>query len=368
MKCMQALLAIYIGVVWACNVIAQEVPLAAQYTDHRRLLVYRNADGCEHQVKTAADWARRRQHILEGMQRAMGKLPDRKSLLPFDVKVLERVKSEGFERRKISMVVEKGARLNSYLFVPTGLKNGSKVAAMLALHPTHPMGKGDTAGLSARKNRSYGLELAERGYVVLVPDYPSFGDDKDYDFENDRYVSGTMKGIFNHMRCVDYLCSLDMVDRERIGVIGHSLGGHNAMFVGVFDTRLNVIVSSCGWTPFHDYYGGNIAGWTSDRYMPRLRDAYKLDADLVPFDFYEVVAALAPRAFFSNSPLHDDNFDVNGVRKAVRAAAKVYRLLGAAERLQVRYPDAGHDFPPEVREEAYRFIDQTLRHTPHRRR
>lgn len=266
------------------------------------------------------------------------------------------------------MAVEKGGRLNSYLFVPTGLKNGSKVAAMLALHPTHPMGKGDTAGLSARKNRSYGLELAERGYVVLVPDYPSFGDDKDYDFENDRYVSGTMKGIFNHMRCVDYLCSLDMVDRERIGVIGHSLGGHNAMFVGVFDTRLNVIVSSCGWTPFHDYYGGNIAGWTSDRYMPRLRDAYKLDADLVPFDFYEVVAALAPRAFFSNSPLHDDNFDVKGVRKAARAAAKVYRLLGAAERLQVRYPDAGHDFPPEVREEAYRFIDQTLRHTPRRRR
>ena len=68
------------------------------------------------------------------------------------------------------------------------------------------------------------------------------------------------------------------VDPERIGVIGHSLGGHNAMFLGVFDQRLKVIVSSCGWTPMHDYMGGNITVWAQDCYMPRLRDVYGLDA------------------------------------------------------------------------------------------
>lgn len=345
------------------NAPSQEVSFSPQYSDHSCLLIYRGADGSEHPVKTPADWARRRQHILEGMQQAMGKLPDRTSLPPFGVEVLECVKTEESERQKISMAIEEGDRLNAYLFVLTGLKKGQKVAAMLALHPTNPLGKMPTAGVS-EGNMPYGLELAKRGYVVLAPDYPSMGEEKDYDFSNDRYVSGAMKGIFNHMRCVDYLCSLDMVDTQRIGVIGHSLGGHNAMFVGVFDIRLKVIVSSCGWTPFHDYYRGNIAGWTSDRYMPRLRDVYKLDPDLVPFDFYEVVAALAPRAFFSNSPLGDDNFDVNGVKKAIPVAAQVYRLLGAADRLQVRYPDVGHAFPPDVREEAYRFIDRALGHAP----
>src|SRR5206468_2242020 len=122
------------------------------------------------------------------------------------------------------------------------------------------------------------------GYVVLCPDYPSFGD-YPYDFKKSHYASGTMKGIFNHMRCVDLLQGREEVDPQRIGVIGHSLGGHNAMFVAVFDPRIKVIVASCGWTPFADYYGGKIAGWSSDRYMPRLREKYDLDIKRVPFDF-----------------------------------------------------------------------------------
>ena len=45
-----------------------------------------------------------------------------------------------------------------------------------------------------------------------------------------------MKGIFNHMRCVDLLQSREEVDPARIGVIGHSLGGHNSMFVAAYQT------------------------------------------------------------------------------------------------------------------------------------
>ena len=133
---------------------------------------------------------------------------------------------------------------------------------------------------------------------------------------------------------------------RRIGVIGHSLGGHNAMFVGAFDQRLKVIVSSCGWTPFHDYYGGKLAGWAQDRYMPRIRDVYGLNADRVPFDFYEVVAAFAPRGFFSNSPLGDYNFDVAGVKKTEPKVREIYTLLGAADKLQICHPNCSQISPP----------------------
>jgi hypothetical protein len=283
------------------GILLHPLPLfAQQIINHSYLLEYYGENGEPEPISSPADWYHRRKQILEGMQ-----------------------------------------------------------PAMLALHPTGPLGKLIVAGEGPLENRQYGLELAQRGYVVLCPDYPSFGD-YEYDFENDGYISGTLKGIFNHMRCVDLLESLAYVDPEKIGVIGHPLGGHNAMFVGVFDQRLKIIVSSCGWTPFHNYYEGNIKGWTSPRYMPRLRDVYNLDPDLVPFDFYEVVAALAPRPFFSNSPLNDSNFNVEGVKLGINEAAKLYRLLDKEETLQVRYPDCGHDFPVKIRLEAYDFIAEAL--------
>lgn len=337
-----------------------------EYPDHSDLLVVRGEAGELQPIESRAGWERRRRHILAGMERAMGALPDRTDLPPLDVRVAAREQREGFEQVELSFLAEPGDRIPAYLLLPDGLEAGEARPAMLALHPTHPAGKGDTAGLTGRRNRGYGAELARRGYVVLVPDYPSFGDYEPYPFELDRYASGSMKGIFNHMRAVDLLRGRDEVAPERIGVIGHSLGGHNAMFVGAFDTRLKVVVSSCGWTPFHDYYGGDIEGWTSDRYMPRLREVYGLDPDRVPFDFYEVVAALAPRRFFSVSPQRDHNFAVAGVRKAEAEARKVYELLGVGDRLQVIYPDAEHDFPPGSRRKAYRFIDRVLGHTPER--
>ena len=80
----------------------------------------------------------------------------------------------------------------------------------------------------------------------------------------------------------------------------------------------------------------------------------------MPFDFTDVLAAIAPLPVFINAPLHDDNFEVSGVKDCVQAAAPVYRLLGAVEALVAVYPDAEHDFPPEVRRQAYAWLDRQL--------
>ena len=54
-----------------------------------------------------------------------------------------------------------------------------------------------------------------------------------------------------------------------------------------------MIVSSCGFCSFAKYYGGNLKGWTSNRYMPRIASEYVTDPGRVPFDFTEVLAAIA---------------------------------------------------------------------------
>ena len=54
----------------------------------------------------------------------------------------------------------------------------------------------------------------------------------------------------------------------------------------------------------------------------------------------------SPRgAFFSSSPLHDDNFAVDGVTKADAAARPVFELLGARDKLKVIYPDCAARLP-----------------------
>ncbi len=318
-----------------------------------------NADGPARPVKTPLDWGLRRAHILANAVRVMGELPGPHVRVPLDVKVLKEERTERYLRQSITFATEPGDRVPAYLLIPHDLTG--RAPAMLCLHQTTRIGKGEPAGLGGLKNLHYAHELASRGYVCLVPDYPSFGD---YDFNfaaPGRLPSGSMKAIWNNVRAVDLLDGLAQVDGERIGCIGHSLGGHNTIFTAVFDQRIKAMVSSCGFTAFHHYYKGNLAGWTSDRYMPRIRTAYGNDPGKVPFDFYELVAAIAPRPFFINAPVSDGNFEVSGVKKVVAAAQEVYALRGAKEALKAVYPEVGHDFPDDVRREAYAFLDQTLR-------
>ena len=170
-----------------------------------------------------------------------------------------------------------------------------------------------------------------------------------------------MKAIWNNIRAIDVLETLPEVNHDRIGCIGHSLGGHNSLFTAAFEQRIRAVVTSCGFTAFHHYYGGKLAGWTSDRYMPRIRDVYKNDPDQVPFDFYGVLGAIAPRGIFINAPLHDGNFEVRGVQKVVDVVRGAYAIRDAEGNLEAVYPDSGHDFPDEIRQQAYRWLDGQLK-------
>lgn len=166
-----------------------------------------------------------------------------------------------------------------------------------------------------------------------------------------------MKAIWDNQRAIDLLTSLPFVMPGAVGAIGHSLGGHNAIYTAVFDERIQVIVSSCGFDSYLDYMGGNIRGWTSSRYMPSLLD-YELDE--IPFDFYELIGALAPRGVFVSAPKGDSNFRWRSVERIVQAARPVFDLFEADSSLEVRYPDCGHDFPQEIRDESYRFMASQL--------
>ncbi|MFO0863165.1 MAG: alpha/beta fold hydrolase [Gemmataceae bacterium] len=329
---------------------------AAEEPDHTDLSTYQDAQGRPQPIRSTEDWKIRRAQILKDMQRVMGALPDAKQRVPLDVKTLDENVVGNIMRRRITFRSDAEGRVPAYVMMPKE-KPSRKRPAVLCLHQTIAAGKDEPAGVRGNAEMKYALELAERGYVAIVPDYPSFGEHQ-FDLGKSRYASGTMKAIWDNIRAVEVLETLPEVDAERVGVIGHSLGGHNAMFTAAFEPKLRVIVSSCGFTTFRK---DDMPSWTGPAYMPRIRTEFGNDARKVPFDFQEIVASFAPRPFLACAAEKDTDFDVSGVRDVMKAAASIYALHRTENLLAAYYPSGPHAFPAAARQTAYEFLDRYLK-------
>ncbi len=336
------------------------LPEPVTYPPKAELLEVMRADGALERATTVAEWQTRRRHIEGNFLSVTGPLIAAQVPGPLDVQVESEEDAGAYLLRKVSYLSEPGDRMAAWLLIPKEISG--KAPAALCLHQTIDIGKDEPAGRGENGELDYARELAERGYVTLAPDYPTFGEN---DNEPEAYALGydsiTAKGIWNHMRAVDLLQSLPEVDAERIGCIGHSLGGHNTLFLAALDPRIKAAVSSCGFDTFPTYYDGDLRGWAQYRYMPRIESVYGMDAAKMPFDFDGILACIAPRGVFVSAPTRDANFSLAGTQGAIARAREVFTLYGAVDRLVAVHPDAEHSFPKEAREAAYAAMDGWLR-------
>ena len=317
-----------------------------------------------------------REALLLRMEQVMGPLPTRERRCDLAVQVVSETDCGDYLRRDLTYQSEPRSRVPAFLLLPKGaLKSELRrtFPAVLALHQTHAAGRRVVVGLGNSPDDEYGVELVRRGFVVLAPAYPQLADYAP-DIRALGYESGTMKAVWDNIRGLDLLASLDSVrTNQEFGCIGHSLGGHNGLFTAAFDSRIRVVVTSCGFDSFRDYRGANPdlwregQGWCQLRYMPRLA-AFRGRLDAIPFDFPEVLAAIAPRRVFVNAPKGDTNFGWESVDRVVATTLRLSRSAGSgagADAMEpfitVRHPDGPHRFPPEMREEAYRAIERGLR-------
>lgn len=289
-----------------------------------------------------------RAKLLARMERVMGKFPGEEQRCELDVKIEEEVDCGDYIRKFLTYQSEPGARVPAYLLTPKSPKRGpnGKPIGILTLHQTHKLGQKVVVGLGDSPNDQYGVELARRGFICLAPAYPHLAN---YAPDLSKYESGTMKAIWDNVRGLDLLTSYAGCDPENFGAIGHSLGGHNSLYTAAFDERIKVAVTSCGFDSFRDYMNGNIKGWTSSRYMPKLLD---FAPDKYPFDFDTVLQAIAPRRVFVSAPKGDSNFKWDSVDRIVEKARKT-----SAIQVEVEHPEVGHSFPKEMRERAYEIIE-----------
>src|SRR6185436_80864 len=155
------------------------------------------------------------------------------------------------------------------------------------------------------------------------------------------------------------LQSLDFIDPDRIGMVGHSYGGHSTIFTAALEPRIKAAWSNGAVSDFvgHGMHWASPKGAGSSQSLPAMRP-YLLDRIPPPITFYEVTALIAPRplavgqAVGERRPMEEEN---------CAAVGEVYGALGAADRVKYVWFPGDHDFPPHVRQEAVAWFTRWLR-------
>lgn len=205
--------------------------------------------------------------MRDNILKCLGIFPEKAEL---NIKEIETVDKSTYIQKLIEYNVEKNERVKSYLLIPKNIKKAPGIMAIHQHHGNWDVGKSEVVGLTSDTMYSYGVDLVKRGYVVIAPDIICFEDRKGKDKFNidrdskamyerfkfcDYLVHGTTlqtKTLHDLSVAVDVLCELEYVDKNRIGVIGHSLGGQEAILMEWFDKRIKVAASSCGLSMMQD--------------------------------------------------------------------------------------------------------------------
>lgn len=286
------------------------------------------------------------------------------------IETIETTILDNFSRHKLRYLVGEGDEIHAYLFVPNAENTNIGFPAILAMHQMNDYGKDEAAGIKGAKDYAYGYELANRGYAVLVPDYLTMGErvypgKQVYDsipfYEKFPGWSMVGKDIEDSRSAIDVLCSFDFVDQHRIGVIGHSHGGSNAIFAMAMDERISVGVSNCGFSVISEE--NKCLEWSAEDeyiYFPRLRK-YLLENRELPFDLNEVAALIPPRPWCNISAYYDKTLGNQEFLAQIGVQInQIYKIYGKQNHFSYLMHGNDHSFPKFARSLAYEWLDRFL--------
>jgi dienelactone hydrolase len=333
-------------------------------------------------ITTPQAWATRREEIKNLLTVFLGEPPKVKP--PLVAKTTEETDFEKHTLQKVVFDTELGESVPSFLLRPKGLNR--KAPVVLCPHQTTQVGKREPAGLAGNPSLQTALHLVQRGFVTFTYDAICFGERHDPTSGHygdaipfyQRHPRWSLLGkmVWDLGRAIDYLQTLDFIDPQRIGSVGHSHGGITTLFAMAFDERIKVGVSNCGFDTFR--IDGNVWRWShATALLPRLgfyvgsrhlnMDFYRAvpDSEVIetPFDMHELLALIAPRPLLLSTSDEDFVFPNAGwsARQSLARVAPVYRLLNREESLDSYFFRGGHSFTKEASRRAYEWLDRWLR-------
>ena len=178
-------------------------------------------------------------------------------------------------------------------------------------------------------------------------------------FENGKRNGGDFGKIgmwaYAASRTLDFLLTLDYVDKSRVGVMGHSRLGKTALWAGANDERFTYIFSNDAGCSGDAIERGKIGerfpriftvlGYWFCENMKSVSESTD-DAEKLPFDQHFLLACCAPRKLYITAASLDEWADPTSQYLSCAAASPAWELFGGKGFVHPdRLPKAGDRFP-----------------------
>ncbi len=210
--------------------------------------------------------------------------------------------------------------------------------------------------ITERPEAHFGRHLVQLGYVVVCVEafpfntvaepekYKGFGvwqagaekvlaDNPDW--------TGMGKLIWDTQLATDILINQPDINKERIAIIGHSLGGKMAFYTGILDERIKAIIAS-------DFgIGYDFTNWDDLWYLGK-----KIYDSSLQLAHHQLLALHAPRSFL----LVAGEFDKRESWQYINEARKVYKLYGKEEAIGMLHHGKGHKAPADAMLTTYKWL------------
>lgn len=328
-------------------------------------------------IKNFAKWKKAaRQKIFECMM-----TPPRRAK-SWDMKVIAEEQRDGYRAQKISFCVNAYARITAYLLIPDGK---GPFPAINALHDhgahlyigkekmirpfdvdTAVVADADAWAKKLYEGQYLGDYLARHGYVVFSADAPLWGErSRKEGIDRNKYdiIAGNMMMLgrdlsafmtYDDMAGTDFLSTLPMVDKDRIGCVGCSMGAYRSWMLATLSDKIKASANICWMITTDDQltlrYGRKENGGFANC-IPALRQY---------LDYPHIASLACPHPSLFISGTLDHLFPVPGVKKAFAQMHAVWNSQHADSLLTTELWDVPHSCGLRIQQKILQFLDQNL--------
>jgi formylglycine-generating enzyme required for sulfatase activity len=301
---------------------------------------------------TREQWTERATQLKQKWNALLGACPA--AIASPAAKIIRTVHDAGYTGTLASLNVEPNVWEDIFVMRPGEPSARPRPAVIVPFYDVDPSAGHDLGGrrFAPPGVRSFALLAVQRGYIAVAVRWFGEGEGESYSEAvanlalGDPGCTGLGKWVSDAHILINYVAALPDVDPQRIGIIGHSLGGKMALYAAAFDPRIAVTVSSEPGIGFsHSNYDDY---WYFGK---RLQDAPP------GTDQHELLGLIAPRPFLL---IGGDTFDGPDSWHYINAAREVYRLYGRPGAIGFLDHHQGHSPTPEAAFQAIEWLRHYL--------